>query len=75
MTTIQTAAGEQDLFAALNGIPRVDLPANLQAALEGGNLLSFFHGVAFPVDSTPRAYRLKVGNADLPISTSSGAIP
>lgn len=36
MTAIKTAAGEQDLFAALNGIPRVDLPANLQAALEGG---------------------------------------
>jgi len=27
------------------------------------------------VDSTPRAYRLKAGNADLPISTSLGTFP
>jgi hypothetical protein len=29
----------------------------------------------FFVDSTPRAYRLKAGNADLPISTSFGTFP
>ncbi len=36
MTAIQTTAGEQDLFATLNGIPQVDLLANLQAALGSG---------------------------------------
>jgi hypothetical protein len=29
----------------------------------------------FLVDSTPRAYRLKAGNADLSISTSFGTFP
>jgi hypothetical protein len=29
----------------------------------------------FLVDSTPRAYRLKAGNADLPFSTRYGTFP
>jgi hypothetical protein len=29
----------------------------------------------FFVDQTPRAYRLKAGNADLPISTADGTSP
>jgi hypothetical protein len=39
------------------------------------DMLSFFMALPFFADSTPRAYRLKAGNADIPISTSFGTFP
>jgi hypothetical protein len=39
------------------------------------DVLSFFMALPFFADSTPRAYRLKTGNADLAISTRSGTFP
>jgi hypothetical protein len=39
------------------------------------DVLSFFMALPFLVDSTPRAYRLKAGNAGLPISTRYGTFP
>jgi hypothetical protein len=38
-------------------------------------MLSFFMALPLFADSTPRAYRLKAGNADLPISTGFGTFP
>jgi hypothetical protein len=39
------------------------------------DVLFFFMALPFFADSTPRAYRLKAGNADLPISTRCGTFP
>jgi hypothetical protein len=50
------------------GLSRPD--ATIPAAV-----LTFFMALPFLVESTPRAYRLKAGNADFPISTSFGTFP
>jgi hypothetical protein len=49
-----------------NSRPNETIPA--------GALSCFLHGVPFPTDSTPRAYGLQIGNADLPISTTAGEL-
>jgi hypothetical protein len=50
---------------ALTASQAVSTPA---ATIRLGRLLSFM-ALPFLVESTPRAYRLKAGNADLAIST------
>ena len=47
----------------------------MPGATSPADMLSFFMALPFFVDPTPRAYRLKAGNADLPISTSFGTFP
>jgi hypothetical protein len=56
-------------------------PTSCQASFTGavasghGVVIILFMALPFFVESTPRAYRLKAGNADAPISTSSGTSP
>lgn len=45
------------------------------AAAAAERVLFVFMALPFFVDQTPRAYRLKAGNADLPISTADGTSP
>ena len=47
----------------------------MPGATSPADMLSFFMALPFFVDPTPRAYRLKAGDADLPISTSFGTFP
>jgi hypothetical protein len=47
--------------------------ASMPLATIPADVLSLFMALLYFVNSTPRAYRLKVGNADLPIPTNSGS--
>src|SRR5271167_4785594 len=51
--------------------------ASSTSAVASGAGVVIFHFMALPffVESAPRAYRLKAGNADPPISTSNGTSP
>jgi hypothetical protein len=61
-------------FGHLEASPRSHAVSKPDATIPLG-VLTFFMALPFLVDSTPRAYRLNAGNADLPNSTRYGTFP